>query len=68
MKYLVNLILHSKTNLLGKVIKIWGRAEFQTTTGNLPHYHILLWVEKGSYDIETLIQCSSATILKIFKI
>ena len=45
MKYLVSLLLHSKENLLGKIIKIWARAEFQTTKGNLPHYHILLWVE-----------------------
>ena len=62
-KYLFNLILNSAENILGNVVKIWGRAEFQTTAGNLPHYHILLWVEPGTYDIDKLIQCSEKSIL-----
>ena len=62
-QYLVKLITYSAENILGKVQKIWGRAEFQTTDGHLPHYYILLWVELGSYDENELIQCSSKSIL-----
>ena len=65
-KYLINLILHSSENLIGKVEKIWGRAEFQTTVGNLPHYHVLLWVNPNSYD-ENIIQCSEQTIFQEFQ-
>ena len=66
-RYLINLITYSKENLLGKVFKIWGRAEFQTTAGNLPHYHVLIWSEKGSYDPQDLIQCSEKNILNAFQ-
>ena len=62
-KYLFNLILNSAEKILGNVLKIWGRAEFQTTAGNLPHYHVLLWVEPGTYDVDNLIQCSEKSIL-----
>ena len=62
-KHLFDLILNSPEHLLGKVVKIWGRAEFQTTAGNLPHYHILLWVEPGTFNIDELIQCSEKSIL-----
>ena len=47
-KYFIDLLLNSRENLVGKVRKIWGRAEFQTTAGNLPHYHILIWVEPNT--------------------
>ena len=63
-QYFFDLILNSSENILGKVHKIWGRAEFQSTTGNLPHYHILLWVEPGTYDIDDLIQCSEKNIFQ----
>ena len=63
-KYLFDLFLNSPELIVGKVVKIWGRAEFQTTAGNLPHYHILLWVEPGSYNIDELIQCSEKSILQ----
>ena len=60
---LVNLLTHSAENILGKIEKIWGRAEFQCTVGNLPHYHILLWIKPGTFDTEDLIKCSSKNIL-----
>ena len=40
-RYFVNLLRFSKEKILGNIKKIWGRAEFQTKAGNLPHYHIL---------------------------
>ena len=56
--FLVEHLLKSKENILGKVIKLWGRAEFQTTVGNLPHYHILLWSEITETDLDDIIQCA----------
>ena len=35
---------------LGNVLRIWWRYEFQTTQGNLPHIHCLLWVEEKKID------------------
>ena len=61
---------HKFTNKLykinvGKINKIWVRVEFQSTAGNLPHNHKMLWVEPGTYDPEKLIQCSEK--LKFFQ-
>ena len=64
-KYLIDLLLNSRENLVGKVRKIWGRAEFQTTAGNLPHYHILIWVEPNTFSSEN-IQCSEKNIFNAF--
>ena len=65
-RHFVNLLKSSSEGILGKIIKIWGRAEFQTTAGNLPHYHILIWLEPGSYDPDDLIQCSEKHIFQKF--
>ena len=35
---------------LGDVNRIWWRYEFQTTQGNLPHIHCLLWVNEKKTD------------------
>ena len=60
-EYFVELLLEylqrSDEHILGKILKIWARAEFQTTEGNYPHYHILLWIENVD-DIDKIIQCS----------
>ena len=66
-KYFINLLTYSSENLLGSFEKIWDRAEFQTTTGNLPHYHILVWSKSGTYDRNNLVQCSEKAIFSIFK-
>ena len=66
-RYFVNLLRFSKEKILGNIKKIWGRAEFQTKAGNLPHYHILIWSEPGSFDPDELIQCSEKHILKKFQ-
>ena len=31
---------------LGEVLGNWWRYEFQTTQGNFPHIHRLLWIEE----------------------
>ena len=37
----------SSEKLLGKTQQIWWRNEFQTTQGNLPHIHCLLWTDEN---------------------
>ena len=59
---LIELLKNTKENIVGVVKKIWARAEFQTTKGNLPHYHILIWCEKGSFSVDNSIQCAKKTI------
>ena len=66
-QYLINLITYSNENILGKVDKIWGRAEFQSTAGNLPHYHVLLWIKPGTFNTNDLIQCSAKNILSTIR-
>ncbi|KAF4741263.1 hypothetical protein FOZ63_029320, partial [Perkinsus olseni] len=41
--YLMNYIKDSPEQPLGPVKKLWWRWEFQTTRGNLPHIHALVW-------------------------
>ena len=62
-RFLVEHLLKSKERILGEVKKIWGRAEFQTTVGNLPHYHILIWSKIQSLDIDETIQCAHKHIM-----
>ena len=38
-------LLFSDEHLLGHIINIWGRCEFQSTVGNVPHYHFLFWLQ-----------------------
>ena len=52
--------------ILKKINKIWGRANVQTTAGNLPYYHTLIWLEPESYDPEVLIQCWEKHIFQKF--
>ena len=61
-KYLIELVLHSTESLLGTIVKLWGRAEFQTLAGNLQHYHFLIWLIEGSVDLIELVQCSEKHI------
>ena len=48
-KYLIDLLIHSSEKLLGKILKLWGRAEFQTLDGNLQHYHFSIWLLEGIF-------------------
>ena len=60
--YLIELLKNTEENIVGKVRKIWARAEFQTTAGNLPHYHILIWCQPGTFCVDESIQCAKKTI------
>ena len=62
-KYLIDLLIHSSERLLGEILKLWGRAEFQTLAGNLPHYHFLIWLVENSVDKFNLVQCCEKHIL-----
>ena len=59
---LIEFLQKSDEQVLGKIQKIWGRAEFQTTAGNLPHYHILKWLKKSTADFDELIQSAQKHI------
>ena len=43
-------IEQSNEKPLGDVNRIWWRYEFQSTQGNLPHIHCLLWVNENKLD------------------
>ena len=60
--FLLDLLLHNNENIVGDVKKMWARAEFQSTTANLPHYHVLLWLHEKSLDTDRLIQCAHKNI------
>ena len=34
-KHMIDLLVHSSDQLLGEILKLWDRAEFQTSEGNL---------------------------------
>ena len=59
---LIDFLMKSKEDVLGKITKVWGRAEFQTTAGNLPHYHVLLWLEEPTANFDELIQSAKKHI------
>ena len=42
----MNYIENSPEKPFGEVQRIWWRYEFQTTKGNLPHIHCLVWVKE----------------------
>ena len=49
-EYLIDYLLNSSENLLGEIIDFWGRCEFQSLVGNVPHYHFLLWLRENDFD------------------
>ena len=59
---LINLLVKSKEKILGQITKIWGRAEFQSTVGNLPHYHVLIWLNPETVDLDNQIQSAQKHI------
>ena len=59
---LIDLLVKSKELILGQITKIWGRAEFQSTVGNLPHYHVLIWLNPESVDLDDHIQSAQKHI------
>ena len=57
-KYLIELLLQSKEFLLGKMVKLWGRAEFPTLAGKMQSYHFLLGLPESSVNLTDLGQSS----------
>ena len=62
-KYLIDLLIHSSEKVLGQILKLWGRAEFQTLDGNLQHYHFLIWLVEGMFGSFEFVQCCEKHIL-----
>ena len=60
--FLLQLLMHSKENIIGPVRELWARAEFQTTQGNLPHHHVLICLNPNSADLDDLIKCLKKSI------
>ena len=50
-EYLIDYLLNSTEKILGEIIDFWGRCEFQTLIGNVPHYHFLLWLQEYDFDV-----------------
>ena len=57
----------SSDKLLGTIYKIWVRAEFQTTKGNLPRYHILIWCLETIEELQQLIDSSEKSLFAAFE-
>ncbi len=67
MYYFIQLLLHSEELLLGPIKKFWCRAEFQTTAGNMQHYHGLVWSLLRKEELWKYVQCSEKTIFAAFR-
>ena len=48
---------------LGTVTKIWYRFEFQSTKGNLPHIHAVIWTKESKEELKFKVSCSGASAL-----
>ena len=57
-EYLIEYLKNSLECILGDIIKLWGRAEFQEFAGNYQHYHILIWLSNKNVDYNEIKQCS----------
>ena len=64
---LVDYLLNSDEKLLGNVIKLWGRAEFQSLAANFPHYHFLLWLKNERHEIESLMESTRKHFIDAFE-
>ena len=51
----------------GTVTKIWYRYEFQSTKGNLPHIHAVIWTKKTK-ELKIKVVCASNSALFEFKL
>ena len=48
---------------LGTVTKIWYRYEFQSTKGNLPHIHCVIWTKESKAELQHKVSCSGSSAL-----
>ena len=48
---------------LGTVTKLWYRFEFQSTKGNLPHIHAVIWTKENHDELQHKVSCSGSSAL-----
>ena len=64
---LIEYLMKSSERILGHIVKIWRRAEFQDSVANFPHYHILLWLLDDIKCLESLIKSTKKHFYHAFK-
>ena len=64
---LTDYLRFSDEHILGEIIKVWVRAEFQSATANSQHYHILFWLKNSGDDVLDKIQCAQKHVFHAFK-
>ena len=64
---LIDYLRFSDERILGEILKVWGRAEFQSAAANLQHYHILFWLKNLTEDIINKIQCAHKHVFYEFQ-
>ena len=64
---LIDYLRYSEEHILGEILKVWGRAEFQSAAANLQHYHILFWLKNVDEDVIDKIACAQKHVLAEFK-
>ena len=64
---LIDYLRFSDEHILGEIINVWGRAEFQSAAANLQHYHILFWLKNSVDDVLDKIQCAQKHVFHAFK-
>ena len=60
---LMHYIENSPEKPLGTVSKLWYRIEFQSTKGNLPHIHAVIWTEETREELQHKVSCSGSSAL-----
>ena len=64
---LIDYLRFSDEYILGEIIKVRVRAEFQSAAANLQHYHILFWLKNSGDDVLDKIQCPQKHVFHAFK-
>ena len=64
---LIDYLRFSDEHILGEILKVWGRAEFQSAAANLQHYHILFWLKNLVEDVLEKIACAHKHVFHEFK-
>ena len=47
-------------HILGDIIRLWARSEFQSLSANLQHCHMLLWLKHRLWNWAVLPMCAQA--------
>ena len=60
---LMDYIENSAEKPLGTVTKLWYRFEFQSTKGNLPHIHAVIWTNEKREELQHKVSCSGSSAM-----